>query len=192
MRPYNETTKTILLSFALAGSIIIAASSPWFGANLAQKLLDEKFLKKEIERWKLARALSRLKKHRLLVLQEKDNGTLVIELSEKGKRVVQEIQVRDLAIEIPAAWDKKWRIVIADIPEKLGKLKTRNARDALREKLLGLGFYPFQKSVWVIPWSCEKEVLLLCELFDITKYVNILTTEHIYNDIALRKHFHLL
>ena len=192
MRPYNETTKTILLSFALIGGIIIAASSPYFAANLARKLLDEKFLTKQIEKWKLARALSTLKKHRLLVLQEKDNGTLVIELSEKGKRVVQEIQVRDLAIEIPAAWDKKWRVAIADIPEKLGKLKTRNARDALREKLLGLGFYPLQKSVWAIPWPCEKEVLLLCELFDITKYVNILTADHIYNDIALRKHFHLL
>lgn len=101
---------------------------------------------------------------------------------------MKEIQLDDMEIEKPAHWDKKWRVVIFDIPDKF----KRRARDALREKLKKLGFCQLQKSVWVIPYPCQKEIQLLCELFNITPFVNIITAESIYNDIKLRKYFKLL
>ena len=92
-----------------------------------------------------------------------------------------------MKIEKPKIWDGKWRIVIFDIPKH-----KKRARDALREKLKELGFYPFQKSVWVFPYPCEKEIQFLVELFDIWPYVNLIVAENISNDIKLRKHFKLL
>lgn len=43
-------------------------------------------------------------------------------------------------------WDKKWRLVIFDIPEK-----QRSLRENFRRKLKELGFGMVQKSVWVSP-----------------------------------------
>ena len=92
-----------------------------------------------------------------------------------------------MEIEKQKIWDKKWRIIIFDIPEKRGRI----ARDVLRSKLQKLGFYLIQKSVWVYPYPCEKEVQLLCEMFNINPYVNIITAERIYNDNSVKRYFGL-
>lgn len=185
---YKELTKNILLYLAMAGAITIAATSPYFLLNIAKGILrDKKYFKKKLDERKVARALERLKKNRIIILNEK-NGKFKVELTEEGKRKVKEIQFENLEIKKPSVWDGKWRVIIFDIPDKY----KRRARDALREKLKELGFYPLQKSVWVIPYPCEKEIQFLVELFDIWPYVNTITAGNIYNDIKLRKYFKLL
>ena len=49
-----------------------------------------------------------------------------------------------LKIDKPKIWDKKWRIVVFDIPEK-----QRGARDSLRTYLKKLDFYELQKSIFI-------------------------------------------
>ena len=186
---YGETTREILDYLVLAGAITIAATSPYFLVSLARAILkNKKYFNKKLEDYKIARALNRLKKNRLIILRELENDRLVVELTEKGKRLVREIKVDELSIEKPGTWDKKWRVVIFDIPDET----KRRARDALRDKLKNLGFYQLQKSVWAFPYPCEKEVQFLCELFEITPFVNLIVAESIYNDVWLRKHFQLL
>jgi len=188
---YKETSKNILLCLFTAGAIMVAATSPFFLINIAREIKrNKKYIKKEIRKKlderKIAKALERLKRNKVIILSEK-YGKFKIELTEKGKRIVKEIQLGDMKIEKPDIWDKKWRTVIFDIPDK-----KRRARDALREKLQGMKFYPLQKSVWVCPYSCKKEIQFLCEFFEIIPYVNIIVAESIYNDIKLRKYFKLL
>ena len=160
---YKETTKDILLCLFTAGAIMVAATSPFFLINVAREIKrNKKYIKKEIRKKlderKIAKALERLKRNRVIILSEK-YGKFKVELTEKGKRKVKEIQLEDMRTEKPDIWDKKWRIIIFDIPEKY----KRRARDALREKLQKMKFYPLQKSVWVCPYSCEKEIQFLCE-----------------------------
>lgn len=50
-------------------------------------------------------------------------------------------------------WDRKWRIVIFDIPED-----KRYIRDRLRIKLKELGFGMIQKSVWISAYPFEDDV----------------------------------
>ena len=188
---YKETTKDILLCLFTAGVIMVAATSPFFLINIAREIKrNRKYIKKEIikklDERKIAKALERLKRNRLIILSEKD-GKFQVELTEKGKRVIKENQLNDMKPEKPVVWDKKWRVVIFDIPDK-----KRRARDALREKLQEMKFYPLQKSVWVHPYPCEKEIQFLCEFFEITPYVNIIAADNIYDDIKLRKYFNLL
>lgn len=184
---YSQLTKDILLYVAMAGVITITATSPYFAMHLAKKILDSKKFAKEVEKLKLAFAIRRLKRNRLIILKEQ-NENFIVELTEKGKRKTKEIALETLSIVKPAVWDGKWRVVIFDIPEE----KWRSGRDALRDKLQKLGFYLIQKSVWVLPWPCENEVLFLCELYGITPFVNMFVVEKIYNDIHARKYFHLL
>ena len=188
---YKETTKDILLCLFTAGAIMVAATSPFFLINIAREIKrNRKYIRKEVRKKlderKIAKDLERLKRNRLIILSEKD-GKFKLELTKKGKRIVEEIQLEDMKIEKPISWDKKWRVVIFDIPDK-----KRRARDALREKLQEMKFYPLQKSVWVHPYPCEKEIQFLCEFFEITPYVNIIAADNIYDDIKLRKYFNLL
>lgn len=184
---YSELTKNILWGLALTSAVVIAATSPYFLVNLVKQISrNRKYLKKEFEKRKIKNAFERLKKNKLIILKE-DNGKFTVELTEQGQRKVKEFQIEDFKIEKPAVWDKKWRIVIFDIPNK-----NTQARNALRNKIKELKFYLLQKSVWVHPYPCEKEIKFLAELFNVYPYVNIIIAESIDNDVKLRKYFDLL
>lgn len=50
-------------------------------------------------------------------------------------------------------WDRKWRVVIFDIEEK-----EKRARNALRQKLISLGFGELQKSVYITPLDVLSDI----------------------------------
>ena len=83
-------------------------------------------------------------------------------------------------------WDTYWRIVVFDIPEKHKK-----AREALRHKLKELGFYKFQKSIFVIPYECKDEIDFIIEIFQIRPYVRYIVAKTLDNEIHLKKIFDL-
>ena len=84
-------------------------------------------------------------------------------------------------------WDKKWRVVIFDIPQEL-----HNSRTKFRKKLKNIGFYMLQKSVFIFPYQCEDELGDICKDFGVSDYIDILVTESAgFKDKELRKHFNL-
>jgi len=54
---------------------------------------------------------------------------------------------------IKKRWDKKWRLVTFDIPEK-----ERQIRKSIRNRLQEMGFAYFQRSVWISPLPVAKFV----------------------------------
>ncbi len=98
---------------------------------------------------------------------KKRDGTYNIELTEKGKlkalecRLLRKLEIKD------KKWDGKWRMLIFDVPERL-----RHGRDALRWKIKKLGFYELQKSIFVIPYECKKEIDLIVSYFELKPYVH--------------------
>jgi len=187
MRNYSKFVKKLLLTFAVGGVLAVALVSP-----PTVKIVQELFLKNRKsqgdreQRRKLSQALYRLKKFRLIITKEKENGTFVTELTEKGKRKIQEFQLENLIIAKPEKWDGIWRIIIFDIPKKI------RGRNALRDRLKNLNFYQLQESVWVFPYPCFAEIEFLVELFNLYRYVNYLETTSVRNDAKLKKHFSLL
>jgi DNA-binding transcriptional regulator PaaX len=68
----------------------------------------------------------------------------------------------------------------------------RQDREALRGKLKQLGFFLFQKSVWVIPYSCEKEIKMLKDFFGLKDYeIRLITVSDIGEDGELKEFFKL-
>lgn len=186
---YGKITKDVLLMLAGAGILAVAATSPYFLINITRAVLkDKRYNKKygDSKEKSLLRSLTGLNKNKIIIIKEK-NGKFEVMLTEKGKKVVKEILFDDMKIDKQKVWDKKWRIVIFDIPEKRG----RRGRDAIRAKLQSLGFYQMQKSVWAYPYPCEKEVQLICEIYEINPFVNIITADKMHNDDNLRKYFKL-
>lgn len=181
---YGEIAKQILVIVGVAGVVVLAAAAP--GVLYAAKLFkqDQRRFPKKYEAQKATQAIRRLQKNRLLSIKEK-RGKFVVELTKEGKRKFKEIQFERLQITKPPQWDKKWRIVIFDIPDESFK----RARDVLRGKLKEWEFYPLQKSVWVCPWPCENEIQLVAEMYGIAPYVNVVVAEKILDDLSIREHF---
>ncbi len=83
-------------------------------------------------------------------------------------------------------WDKKWRIVIFDIPEKL-----RNKRDCFRDSLKCAGFQKLQNSIWVNPLGEFDDIQELARHYKIEKYVILIFADNISNDLLLKQKFKL-
>jgi len=175
-------SKEILKYLFFAGVICIAASSPYFTLRLMQNIFKSKSWQKQ----KFLDAFHYLKKRGLIEI-ERENHDVRIALTEEGRKKAGKYQIDDLEIEKPKKWDKKWRVIIFDIPHQQD-IK----RNAFRRKLKELGFYPLQKSVWAHPFDCKEEIKLLREFFGLNKKeIQILLVEKIENDFLLKKFFSL-
>ena len=71
-------------------------------------------------------------------------------------------------------WDKKWRIIIFDIPQE-----KHIARVRFRNKLKSLGCVMIQKSVFVFPYPCHKEIGDIAGYLEISDHVDILIAESV-------------
>lgn len=157
-KSYN-LTKEILLTLAKVGFFAIAATSPYFLHRMIESYFSH--LSRQ-QKYKAAQRLRELQKKKIVSVQELNDGSVKVELTQQGKIVVRQYNLDTISINKSKAWDKKWRLVIYDIPHRHKK-----ARDAFREKLKHLGLYSLQKSVWVSAYDCSPELEFLCGIFEI-------------------------
>lgn len=115
-----------------------------------------------------------------------EKGKPAVKITDKGKVEILRYDLEKLQINKPPKWDGKWRLVIFDIPEKY-----RNSRDLIRSKLKQLGFYQFQKSVFIYPYPCEKEIKFLREVLGVPHAIKLIKADKVENDEELRKIFSL-
>jgi DNA-binding transcriptional regulator PaaX len=142
---------------------------------------------KEIDRRILKRAIKKLYESKLIKEKENPDGSVTLVLTDKGKQKALTYDLDKMEIKKPKQWDGKWRVVLFDIPEKIKK-----TREAIRIHFKNLGFYEFQKSVFVHPYDCKDEIDYLIEFYDIRKFVRFIIADSIDNELHLKKHFNLL
>lgn len=140
----------------------------------------------KIDKISLHRAIRSLYKSKLIDSRENEDGSVMMTLTEKGKLVNLRYNIEKLKLPKLNKWDGLWRMVIFDIPEAKKK-----ARDILSFKLKQLGFYPFQKSVFVYPYECQKELDFLIEFFELRPYVRLLKVKETDVDLHLKEIFEL-
>ena len=149
-------TKETLLKIAEIGILVLPAlTSPYFLRYIVKKYFKEKNKKR-------VRAITDLKKKKLIDIQEQKDGSIKVRLTENGKKIILQYELEKLKIEKPKKWDGKWRVIIYDIPQSL-----RRASDAFRRKIRELGMYQLQKSIWIYPYDCIKELDFLCTIYQI-------------------------
>ena len=136
-----------------------------------------------VDRKLLTSLLHRFKLHNYIESIIGTNGIEKIKLTDRGRARALEYNFAKLDLPSKKKWDKKWRIVLFDIPEP--KKKTR---DALRRKLKKLGFLEFQKSVFIFPFPCRDEINFIINFFDIHDNVFYLEAP-ISPDASFRSHF---
>jgi len=131
-------------------------------------------------------AIVDLYKSKMLEQKENNDGSLTIVLTENGKRKALTYQIDEMKIKKAQKWDKKWRIVLFDIPEKKKKI-----REAIRHHLKNFNFFEYQKSVFVQPYDCKNEIEYIIEFYNIRKYVRFIIADSLDNELHLINHFKL-
>lgn len=141
---------------------------------------------KDIDRRNFVSSLHKLSKNKLIEEKKMPNGSFELILTKEGRREAMRLDLIGSKINFKKSkkWDKKWRIVIFDIPEK-----DREFRDILRQHLYALDFYKIQQSVFVSPHPYEKPILELIDLYSSGSYVRVITATMIDNEGVLKNHF---
>ncbi len=177
-------TKFLLMSLAVGSVAFIGALAPALFSMAEGNGLSKRYSKKQ-----LSNAFANLKNRKLVeIIQEKNGKTKVI-LTNTGEKRVKEFCFEELRIQKARKWDKKWRVLVYDIPTK--PKVYNNAREALRAKIKEIGFVQLQKSVWVCPYECEDEILFLSESYRVTKFIEIFTVDKMLHSERLKRKFKL-
>lgn len=108
-------------------------------------------------------------------------------MTPKGEYLLHQWQFADFRLERPKRWDRKWRVIVFDIPEK-----KRRVRDRIRIMFRSAGFFLLQDSVWVYPYDCEDVLTLLKSELGVGKNVLYMIVNELENDKRLREHFDLI
>ncbi len=140
-----------------------------------------------IERDSLYRAIRSLYQSRLVACKENADGTTTLILSKQGREEVTTYELDTMVIQKPEQWDRKWRMVIFDIPEYL-----KDTRDVLRTRLKQIGMIELQKSVFVHPHPCDREIEFLAEYYEVRSHLRFIIAESIDNELHLKSKFKLL
>lgn len=173
----GEIQKAVLQTISAVGILSIALLAP--NALQMIKLFDGG------KRKNLRQAIN-TSRRRLVAngLLQYKNGFL--RLTKKGELKLEGLERRDYRLPIPSKWDKKWRVLIFDIPEY-----RRLVRDKVRLTLSSIGFKRLQQSVWVYPYDCEDLITLIKADFKIGKDMLYLIVDSIENDRELKSFFDL-
>ncbi|MFA5997392.1 MAG: hypothetical protein WC791_02775 [Candidatus Paceibacterota bacterium] len=173
----GEIAEIILGTLLVVGVVAVAATMP----NAVQ--LFKYFKPKDTsERVKIKRAIEGLRRGGFVEFKGNERGLYV--LTEKGREKAMRYAIAKIKIASQKTWDKKWRIVMFDVPEEI-----LQARRAINFALKRLGFVQYQKSVFVIPFPCEKEIDLIGECFKVRDHLRIIVASEIENSEALKKVF---
>ena len=181
--------KTAAQWIIFLAAVGISLSSPYgtrrFFKELDKYLSEKRSDEREFDKRKLTQALYYLKKRKIIEFKE-NSGKIILVLTEKGKKRKLDYDFEAMQIQKQQTWDKKWRLLMFDIPEF-----KKSAREMFRDKLKEIGFIQFQKSVWIHPFPCENEIDFISEYFSIAPYITFLTV-NIENDVPLRRSFDLI
>jgi len=138
--------------------------------------IDEYFVSsnwKKYTKEEFRKGFTNLKRLKFIQQKQQYDGSILISLSEKGKLRALNIKFRKLAIK-KEFWDRKWRMVIFDIPNS-----HRKGRDAIRYRLKSAGFREVQESIFIYPYDCEELIRELIKLFKLEKYVKFALLDYI-------------
>ena len=171
----------MLTAVVLGGVVLVAATIP----NAAQLLRFFPGFKKGARfNYKAKSVLGRLADKGCIEFVE-ENGKRRARITEKGEQMLQ-LETQKVTMTRKRRWDRRWRIVIFDIPER-----RRSVRSKLRRYMQEYGFVRLQDSVWVYPHDCEDLVALVKANFRIGADVLYLIVERLEHDKHLREHFAL-
>ena len=183
---YRKSLTREILFMVAVGPILLSSLFLPNAPKMLKPLIKWRKNWGKFDRQRIREAINRLNQKRLIELTQKGDN-LYIEITENGKKLIKNFDYDNIELPSYKKWDKKWRLVIFDIPEKKKK-----ERRAFSVKLKDLGFYPLQESVFIYPYDCRNEIDFVCSFLSVDRYVNYCVVDTLdKKEGDLRKFFNL-
>ena len=179
----DSIRRAFLSTLFIGGALTVAVAAPKVMSLLRKKHID--YFIPPNPKQRLYETASRLKQKGLIEFVE-IQGKKRIRLTKAGEAEIRKIEEREVVGVKPKKWDRRWRIVVFDIPESKRALRNR-----IRAVIRRLGFLRLQDSVWVYPYDCEEVMALLKVEQHIGREVLYIIADAIEFDRPMRKHFEL-
>src|SRR3989338_6755297 len=185
---HGELREIVLATLGASVLIGVTLITPNFPIVLGSIIgMIKEFRKKDIPEKKIKRVLQNLEKKEILSLEMKGNDVYV-HLKDWLQPTIVKYSLRQI-LELKRRerkWNGKWFMVMFDVPES-----QRNKRVYLRSFLKDIGFFQYQKSVYLFPYECEKEIALIKKIIESGKYMSYIIAEKIENEKNAKIYFHL-
>lgn len=176
-------TQKKLLLLLLAGIALSVTRSSKKHLRIIKGVRDEW---QKINDRALKSAINSLYSSKLINQKSNKDGTVTFELTNDGKHLALTYDIDNMKIS-KHPWDKKWRIITFDIPERIKKV-----RESLRYHLKNLGFKELHKSVFVLPYECRDEIEYIVEFYNARRFIRYIEAHYIDNELDLKHKFNLL
>lgn len=167
--------------------LLIKSGELWFRktpAGYFRVVAEDKTPWLSFHRKTLLYAIHSLYRAGLANIEEVQDGFTRVTVTDEGRVVSKEKELGGLQ---PKEWDKKWRLVFFDIPEEKKK-----QRDAFRYQLQKAGFMEFQRSAFIYPHSCFREIERIAGELNLDEHIVMVTAETLSNEFKFKKHFGLV
>lgn len=179
----DEYAKEIIVGIAQLGFIVTVAVLAPNAAGHILKMLG--FVPDYKSTKRTERTLKSLKRRGLLNYKTR-NGKTTINLTEKGKLYYKRLSIDSIELPKYKNWDGLWNIITFDIPEK-----HRVNRRHFSKTLSIVGMYNLEKSIFIYPYECRKEIMEIADAFLVSKYIRYIKANYVQNDELPKKFFNL-
>lgn len=177
----NPSVGEVLRVLAGGSIFVLSLVFPTLPMALAPFILDHKNYNQSL----FNQTIKRLEKQKLVEIFTEGDQTLV-RITQEGKVRALRYKLSEIQVKKPNVWDKRWRVIIFDIPEKY-----KRVREMFRDHLKMMGFYMLQRSVWVHPYPCFNEIEFLRQIYKVEIDVTYILAQKIENSDYLIDHFQL-
>jgi CRISPR-associated endonuclease Cas2 len=181
---YWEILKVIGMA-AIGGGSIIKPIMPLAIDEIIRLLGELRNL--EANEKKIRKTLSCLEKKEIVSIIQNGSDIQVL-LRDHNHPIIVKYSVKSILDfkKQQMKWDGKWFMVFFDVPEI-----QRNKRNYVRRYLIDLGFFPYQKSVYIFPYACEDEISLIKKAVESASYMKYIIAEKIEDEEQVKKFFHI-
>lgn len=107
-----------------------------------------------------------------------------LQLTDKARARLAQREADIHPIHSQKSWDHQWRIIIYDIPEK-----SKSARNALAHILRTIGCFQLQKSAWITPFPCRKDIETIAAKYEVDQHITYFETTSLDNAKPLMRRF---
>lgn len=129
-------------------------------------------------------AIRLLHQNGMITIEEMAGDITKISLTAAGKNWLESENKKTAPLK---EWDRKWRLIFFDIPEEKKKF-----RDSFRYHLQKLGLVEFQRSSFISPFPCFREVEKIAEHLQLKDHIVFVTAETLSNEFHFKQRFELI
>lgn len=182
---YWEILKVIGIGIAASSGNPLRPTLPLMAREVGRLLREN--TRADIGEDSIWKSLLHLEKKDVIDLVERGDKAYVY-LKDTGNFTITEYSIKTLLDfkKKNKQWNGKWFLVFFDVPEI-----QRKKRDILRKYLLKIGFYRYQKSIYLFPYECEQEISLIKKMVEGAKYMKYVIADKIEDESEAKTYFHL-